>query len=113
VPNRIGKIAIIPAGEKRFRIVWPKNETKLTQAEIASTLSFVLDDSVGQPRINEMCGKVKKWMDANLPVPDYSQWVEGPSHGEFTGKELTKLIDSEKQIFRPKSADPWLNPPTD
>ena len=96
-----GKLDIIPASGNCFRIVWPKNEIKLTQEEIASKLSFVLETSIAQQRIPEMRKKVTKWLEACLPEPDFAQWVEDPNRKEFTFKELTKLIDSERQIFRP------------
>jgi len=96
-----GKIDIIPAGEKSFRIVWPKKATKLGQADIAGKLSFVLETKVAQQRIVDMARKVEIWGAADLPQPDFAQWVNDPRPGEFTFKELTQLIDSKRQIFRP------------
>ena len=62
-----GKINIVPAHNKGFRIIWQEKGPKPTQAEIASNLFFVLGESVAQQRVGEMCQKVKSGLTSICP----------------------------------------------
>ena len=98
---KTGKVTIRDTGKGKFECTYKKHAPKSTpsDAEVATTLSFVLGETVAQQRIGEMCKKVKDYLGLSLPAPDFSTLFSGQQQ-ELNFGALDKLITSAKKSFQ-------------